>query len=146
MLTALHPSRQGTLPGAAREAHKPWGVSLQVPHPRARGEWLAAIARPRAGMSQGEEAAEIAVARPVLTEQRHVRGVLQRELATHDRAESERRRRPGHLHGTVEAIVVAHGHGLVAELGGGRGHVGRMRSPIEKRVRRMRVQLGVDHD
>ena len=92
-----------------------------------------------------QEPAEVAVAARVLTQERQVVAVGERDLGTGDRPDSERRERLRHLHRAMQAVVVGQRERLVALLGGRVGELDRVRCAVEEREGRMTVELDVRH-
>ncbi len=141
VLRALDARGHGAASRAAREADEAIGVALDLleAHPRRLGSGR--LARALVGLR--DQAAEVAVPRPVLAEEREVVAVVERQLGARDRADAERPRRAGELHGAVQAVVVGQGERRVALLSGGRGQLDRMRRSVEEREGRMAVELDV---
>ena len=79
--------------------------------------------RPRAGMREGEDAAEVRVALTRLDEQREVRAVFERDLGAGERPDAERLGGMGELERPVHAVVVGERECGVVELGRTRGEL-----------------------
>jgi hypothetical protein len=63
-----------------------------------------------------------------------VRAVPERDLGAGDRPDAERLRRVRELERSVDTVVVGERERLVAERGGARSELFRLRCPVEKRI------------
>ena len=70
-------------------------------------------------------------------------GISERHLRAGDRPHAEVLRRMRELERAVHTVVVCERERGIAELGGADGELLRQRGTVEKRVRRVRVQLDV---
>ncbi len=134
-------------PRAAREADEPC-VRLHERVERDRGRQRFAVLVADAARSRvcgREQAAEIPVAVARLDEQRDVGAAVERDLRPGDRPHTERLGRVRELERAVDAVVVGERECLVAELRRPRRELLGLRGAVEKRVRRVRVELDVRH-
>ena len=132
--------------GAAGEADEPLGMLGDERGGGRGGEQLAlASLDAGAGVGVGEDPAEVLVAASRLAEERDVRIAFERDLGAGDRAEPEVLGGVGELERAVDAVVVGQRERVVAELGGSCRELLRQRRPVEKGIRRVRVQLDVAH-
>ena len=84
-------------------------------------------------MGGGDHPAEVGVAGAVLTEQREVVTVVERDLRAGDRPR-ERLQRLGHLHGAVQPVVVGQRKRLMSLLGRRGGQLNRVRCPVQEQA------------
>ena len=145
--SAVRVSEREPVARAAGEADEPL-VQLRDGLERDRGleqhPVLLALG-PRSRMSGREDPAEVGVAAARLDEERHVRASVERHLRAGDRPHTGVLRGVGELERAVDAVVVGQRERLVAELGGPRDELLRMRRAVEERVRGVAVQLDVAH-
>ena len=165
MVARLHPAGHRAVTGAAREAHEPLGVVLDLLERHGRlvvervlggppsgahaGRRLGpALARPAPGapVGRGDQPAEVRIPLARLAQEREVGAVVERELRSGDRAHPEGAQRARHLHCAVKAVVVGQREGAVALFGGDPRKLSRMRSPVEEGVRRVAVELHIGHE
>ena len=99
----------------------------------------------RIGVRRCEQPAEVRVSPGRLDEQRDVRAVRERHLGTGDRPDAEVLGGVRELQRAVDAVMVGERERGIAELRGANGELFRQRRTVEKRVRRVRVQLDVLH-
>jgi hypothetical protein len=114
----------------------------QLERQRRRQRWVLGT-RTRLRVRRGQKPAEVRVAAGVLDEQRDVRAALERHLRAGDRPYPAPLRRVRELERPVDAVVVRQGQRLVAELGSTKRELLGYGRTVEKRVRRVAVELGV---
>jgi hypothetical protein len=119
-------------------------VALEVVERDGRGHGVGGPVA-RSLVRAGDEAAEVAVAGPVLAQERDVMAVVERQLGPDDRADPERLRRLGELHRAVESVVVDHPDRLVTLVGRRGRQLDWVRRPVEERERRVAVELDVGY-
>ncbi len=141
---------------AAGEADEPLGVRGDELGGRRGLQQLPLAARDTgAGVGVGEDPAEVLVAAAALAEQRDVRRsagragtsaaptARKRDLGARDRPQAELPGGVGELERAVDAVVVGERERVVAELDRPGRELFRERCAVEKRVRRMRMELDV---
>ncbi|OPZ73998.1 MAG: hypothetical protein BWY79_02179 [Actinobacteria bacterium ADurb.Bin444] len=96
-------------------------------------------------MPVGDDPAQVGVASGVPRQQCDVMSAFQRHLGTSDGADAGIRAGLVELHRSRQVVVVGHGEGRHAHRGGSLGQVADPRRAIEKRKRRMDVQVNKGH-
>ena len=133
--------------GATGEADETVRVLLDEILADGRCVWLAILTAGPTGtrVRFGEDAAEVRIAPAGLDEQGQMGTTVERHLGAGDRPDAQILGSVGELERAVDTVVVGERECRVAELGRTGGELFREGRTVEKRVRRVAVQLDVGH-